>query len=108
MRAPVEQGSSRMRVVFKDEGEFAAKRAAEAWCARHGLSVGRTEAGRPRGILFGDYDIAKWHNLRQADKDALHGTMSGGMRHGPVTVAVDEHAVRLAGGLLPAEHGARA
>ena len=92
-----------MKVVFKTPGEFAAVRAAEDWCAKHGLSVGAMERGRPRGILFGHYDIQKWHNLRQADKDALHGTMTGDMRNGPVIVMVDEHAVRLAGGLLPTE-----
>lgn len=91
-----------MRVVFDNEGDFAAMYAAEDWCAKHGLSVGSSERGKPRGILFGDYAIAKWHNLRQADRDALHGTMTGDMRSGPVTVAVDEHAVRLAGGLLSA------
>ncbi len=91
-----------MKVVFKDAGTFAAVRAAEDWCAKHGLSVGAMEREKPRGILFGDYAIAKWHNLRQADKDALHGTMTGDMRNGPITVAVDEHAVRCAGGLLPA------
>jgi hypothetical protein len=92
-----------MRVVFNNAGDFAAMYAAEDWCAKHGLSVGSSERGKPRGILFGDYAIAKWHNLRQADKDALHGTMSGDMRNGPITVAVDEHAVRRAGGLLPAD-----
>ncbi len=95
-----------MRVEFKDAGDFAAVRAAEDWCAKYGLAVGAMERGKPRGILFGDYDIAKWHNLRQADKDALHGTMTGDMRNGPVLVVVDEHAVRRAGGLLPAEQQA--
>lgn len=95
-----------MRVEFKDVGDFAAAHAAEDWCAKYGLSVGSMERGSPRGILFGDYAIAKWHNLRQADKDSLHGTMTGDMRHGPVLVVVDEHAVRRAGGLLPAERTA--
>lgn len=92
-----------MKMVFSDTGDFAAMRAAEAWCAKHGLSVGEMQLGKPRGILFGDFAIAKWRNLRQADKDALHGTMTGDMRHGPVLVVVSEHAVRRAGGLLPTE-----
>lgn len=78
-----------MKVVFDNSGDFEAMRAAEAWCAKHGLSVGSMERWKPRGLLFGDYAIAKWHNLRQADKDALHGTMTGDMRNGPVTVTVD-------------------
>ena len=95
-----------MKVVFNNEGTFAAMYAAEAWCEKHGLAVGSSERGKPRGIIFGDYVIAKWHNLRQADKDALHGAMTGDMRDGPVVVTVDEHAVRRAGGLLPAEQQA--
>ena len=78
-----------MKVVFEDAGDFAAVRAAEDWCEKRGLSVGAMERGKPRGLLFGDYAIAKWHNLRQADKNALHGTMTGDMRNGPVTVTVD-------------------
>jgi hypothetical protein len=78
-----------MKVVFAEAGDFAAVRAAEDWCEKHGLSVGAMERGKPRGLLFGDYAIAKWRNLRQADKDALHGTMTGDMRSGPVTVTVD-------------------
>ncbi len=95
-----------MKVVFNNEGDFKAMYAAEDWCKRYGLSVGSAERGCPRGILFGDIDIAKWHNLRQADKDALHGTMTGDMRNGPVLVTVCEHTVRRAGGLLPDEQQA--
>jgi len=90
-----------MRKVFTNQGDFNAMNAALDWCSMYGLSVGSAERGRPRGILFGNYEIAKWHNLRQADKDALHGTMTGDMRNGPVTVDLDEHAVRRAGGALP-------
>lgn len=83
-----------MNIVFDQAGDFAAMEAAESWCAKHNLSVGAMERGRPRGLLFGDFAIAKWHNLRQADKDALHGTITGDMRHGPVTITLHADAVR--------------
>lgn len=89
-----------MFLRFNATGDFAAVKEAEEWCERHGLAVGPVDQESPRGILFGSHAIPKWHNLRQADKDALHGTMTGNMREGPVTVAVDAHAVRRAGGLL--------
>lgn len=99
-------GEETVKVEFNDAGEFAAVRAAEDWCAKHGLSVGPMQRGEPRGILFGAYDIQKWRNLRQADKDALHGMMTGDMRNGPVFLLLSEGDIRRAGGLLPAEAGA--
>jgi hypothetical protein len=92
-----------VKVVFRNEGTFAAVGAAEDWCATYGLSVGSMERGMPRGIMFGKYTISKWRNLNRSERESLHGTMTGDMRNGPVIVAVDEHAVRKAGGLLPAE-----
>ena len=91
-----------MNKVFEQPGTFAAMRAAEDWCKVHCISVGSSERGKPRGLMFGDYAIAKWHNLRQADKDALHGTMYGDMRDGPVMIRLDEVAVLKAGGLVAA------
>ena len=96
-------GEETVKVEFNDAGDFAAVRAAEEWCAKYGLSVGPMQRGEPRGILFGDYDIQKWRNLRQADKDALHGMMTGDMRNGPVFLLLSEGDIRRAGGLLPAE-----
>ena len=78
-----------MKVVFTEVGDFVAVRAAEDWCANHGLSVGEMERWKPRGLLFGDDAIAKWPNLRQADRDVLDGMMTGDMRNGPVTVTID-------------------
>jgi hypothetical protein len=79
-----------MNVMFSQVGDFNAMHAAEAWCEARGISVGRLQGGFPRGLLLGDFDVQKWRNLRQADKDALHGTMRGDMRHGPVTVWLDD------------------
>jgi hypothetical protein len=77
-----------LTVRFNDEGEFAAARAAEQWCAERGISVGRMDRFGSRGLLLGNYDIAKWHNLSARDRKALHGVMRGDMRKGPVTVTL--------------------
>ncbi|ABM96988.1 hypothetical protein [Methylibium petroleiphilum] len=76
------------RVVFEQKGDFAASNAAEAWCAERGISVGIMERGMPRGLLYGDFEIAKWHNLNRADRAALDGRMTGDMRHGPVAIEI--------------------
>jgi len=50
-----------------------------AWLEARGFSVGRLQGPAPRGILFGDYDIQKWRNLRPNDVEALHGTLTRGV-----------------------------
>ncbi len=68
--------------------------AAEAWCRENGISVGQSCATGPTGLLFGQYDwIAKWRNLTAGEKRALHGTMSGDMREGPVVFVLKDEAV---------------
>lgn len=75
-----------MDYVFDEQGEFAAMNAAEAWCAGHGLSVGQMQRGAPRGLLMGNFEVAKWRNLTREERAALHGLMTGDMRHGPINV----------------------
>ncbi len=60
-----------------DEGDFVAVRRAEQLLQAHGFSVGTTQRGSPRGILYGAYDIQKWRNLNEADRAALHGVLDG-------------------------------
>lgn len=81
--------------VFNEVGTFQANYAAEAWCEKHGISVGRSQGMEPRGLLFGDFDIAKWRNLNAVERSALHGTMTGDGRNGPVTVTLKDDAVKL-------------
>ena len=81
-----------MKRIFDQPGDFEACRAAEDWCKAHGIAVGAMERGRPRGLLFGDCGIAKWHNLSQAHRDSLDGTMTGDMRSGPVVVSINAAA----------------
>lgn len=65
---------SSIRVTFPTDD--AAVRALEA----AGFSVGRLQASSPRGVMFGDFDIQKWRNLRPGDKESLDGHLC---RHGP-------------------------
>lgn len=64
--------------VWHDTGDFVATHAAEDFLEHAGFSVGRTQRGERRGILFGDYDIQKWRNLNEAERQELHGVMTPG------------------------------
>jgi hypothetical protein len=44
--------------------------------ASHGFSVGRRQRGALTGVMFGDFDIQKWRNLRPSDRDTLHGRIN--------------------------------
>lgn len=91
MSAPVlaQHSGSDIIVHFADPvNDFGAMHKAMDWCREHGISVGRMQAGAPRGLLYGDFDIQKWRNLRPVDIAALDGRMVGDMRHGPVTIRV--------------------
>jgi hypothetical protein len=74
------------RRTFADAGTFVATRAAEAWCKENGISVGTMQGPDPRGLLVGDFYIAKWRNLSRDERAALHGTITGNGREGPVHV----------------------
>ena len=79
---------------FKADGDFGAMRAAEDWLRARGFSVGSTCRGYPRGVLYGDYSIAKWRNLTSAEVAGLHGVMrgnrAGGFRGADVTIELSE------------------
>lgn len=81
------------RKAFDDKGLWAAQSAAEAWCRKWGISVGPNDRYRIRGLLVGNYDIAKWHNLTKAEQDACDGRMTGDAREGPVFVTITASAV---------------
>lgn len=78
-----------MKIVFDQLSEFEASRAAEAWCDERGIAVGAAQAGAPRGLLVGYFQIAKWRNLNDAERRELNGRMTGDMRHGPVTIELN-------------------
>jgi hypothetical protein len=74
---------------FTDAGDFTACRAAEAWCEARGIAVGWMQRPDPRGLLLGDFVVSKWRNLNAKERSELDGTMTGDMRHGPVTVTLN-------------------
>jgi hypothetical protein len=83
-----------MRVEFNQKGTWAALDAARAWCRENGISVGQSCATGPSGLLFGKFGwIAKWRNLTPQKRDALHGTMGGDFREGPVVILLKDEAV---------------
>ncbi len=75
-------------LTFSEPGDFQAVYAAERWCAENGYSVGPGCAGSPRGLLRGEWLIAKWRSLTKQERAALHGQMTGDMRNGPVTITL--------------------
>ena len=75
---------------FEGANTFEACRAAEDWCKKQGLSIGSMERGSPRGLMYGDYIIAKWRNLSWEERRALDGAMVGDMRNGPVCVELKQ------------------
>lgn len=93
MKLPRMTGIAWTKTWFNgNSGDFAACHTAEWFLESWGFCVGHAQRGAPRGILFGDYDIQKWRNLNQAHREALHGTMTGDMRNGPVIVTIFETA----------------
>lgn len=75
------------RLVFKEEGTFESYYKAIGWLHRNGYSYGSTSVNSPVGIMLGDYNIQKWHNLSVEDIKALHGVMvSDDFREGQVEI----------------------
>jgi hypothetical protein len=90
-----------MTRTFTGANDFAAYYAAAAYLTKRGFSVGRMQGSDPIGVMYGHYDIQKWRNLSRAECAALHGTITGNKRLGPVTVTLRDDvpdAVRLAFG----------
>jgi hypothetical protein len=81
--------------TFNGTEDFEAMHAAEHFLQLAGFSVGSNQRGDPRGIMFGEYDIAKWRNLNVRERRELHGQMTsdhGTMRSGPIVVTIFDSA----------------
>lgn len=76
------------RVVFEQEGTFAALHACERFLTDRGFSFGSWQRGAPCAVMFGDYDISKWRNLSAAERAATHGQFSGDGRNGPIILVL--------------------
>lgn len=74
--------------TFSEAGRFAAVTAAERLLKARGFSIGTMEGVMPRGLRFDDTRIAKWTHLRPAERQFLHGKLTGDMINGPVTVEI--------------------
>lgn len=55
--------------------DFGALYAAEKWLSERGYSVGPGCVTGPRGILHGDWAIAKWRHLTLTERAQLHGEL---------------------------------
>lgn len=75
--------------TFTGEDVFDASHKAEDWCKENNISVGMMCRDEPRGLMMGDYLIAKWKNLSQSDKLQMDGQMTGNFRYGPVHISVE-------------------
>lgn len=76
------------RLIFTGTESFEAVWLAEKWCRDNGISYGSSQRGYATGLLRGDFTIAKWGNLTAAERDGLHGTMTGDFRNGPVCISM--------------------
>lgn len=77
-----------MKIMFEGTNTFDAANSAENLCGARGISVGQMQGPFPHGLLFSDYLISKWRGMNASERKALHGTMDGDMRNGPVTVTI--------------------
>lgn len=93
---------SSQSLVFKQifEGRpgatFSALNEACTFLAERGFSVGPTCVGSPQGVMFGNWHIAKWHNLTLQERADLHGIVTGDRRNGPISVSIFANAPALA------------
>ena len=92
-------------IHFEQAGDFAAISAAKEWCLSQGVSYGSMQRDYPIGLMVGDFAISKWTNMSRAEQEALHGTIVGSMRSGPVVIRIDGAA--LARSVMPAKLAGR-
>lgn len=79
--------------TFSGQGAFDALHAAEDFIRSIGASCGSNQRGAPTGIMFGDFDIAKWRNMNARERGELHGVIDAGdHRNGPVAVRIFDSA----------------
>lgn len=77
------------KITFKEKGTFSSLSKAEGWANNNGYSVGSSARTSPKGLMKGDYDIAKWYNLSEEDIAGLDGVMiSNDFREGEVNILI--------------------
>lgn len=81
-------------VEFNEEGDFAALRAAEAWCRERGVSYGSTDRSHYIGLIARpNVHVSKWRNLTKKEQRECDGTIFGDARHGPLTLRISRAAL---------------
>jgi len=72
----------------EDDNPFTAMRAAEKHIKNRGWSVGPSQRGAPRVVMFGDFwVIAKWRNISTTDRMGSDAFLFGDGRYGPLTLS---------------------
>lgn len=73
---------------FTSEIAFGAYNAAVAHAKELGFSAGSMSSPFPTALMRGDVLIANWKNLTKTERAAVHGTIDGDFRDGPVKLTI--------------------
>lgn len=71
---------------------FSAWDEATTFLRTRGFSVGRSSDDKPAGVMFGIHDIPAWRDMTRQEQAALHGTITGCRRYGPLRIAIFREA----------------
>jgi hypothetical protein len=75
--------------TFTDVGDFAAFDACKRLLKDAGFSIGQMQGPAPIGVMFGECEISKWRNMTPKEQRAMHGTIAGDKRNGPVVLLIN-------------------
>lgn len=67
---------------------FSALTMAQAYLKERGFSFGAMAAPSPIGVMHGRWMISKWRDMTNDEIAALHGTLTGDHRNGPVKLTL--------------------
>lgn len=87
----IETTDKELILTFVADGDYKAYKMAQNWCEQSGYSYGSMQADAPTGLLKGNFEIAKWRNMTQKERDALAGILDAPgrtYRTGPVFVRI--------------------
>lgn len=74
---------------FYTPGTFASYYSATQWCYENGYSAGSMCKGLPIALKKGDYNIAKWHNLTDSERNDVDGLLlSDDFREGSCKIII--------------------
>lgn len=77
------------KLVFENEGIWAALRAAESHLLENGYEYGSLCFPMPMAFTKGEYNLPqKWKNMNRAERNSVSGVVVGDYREGPVTICI--------------------